>query len=328
MTEQVTRHIELMVPVDARWERLDKYLAVVAELGLSRTRAQMLIGNGQVKVDGEVVRSNHRVKPGQKIEAVIPPLPELDWSPEDIPFDVVYEDPYLAVVNKPAGLVTHPAKGNYSHTLVNGLVHRFGRLPSLAEGGRPGVIHRLDKQTSGLLLVAKEEKVMYQLQRMLEQRQIKRSYVALVCGHLVEDSGTIELPIGRSATERTKMAVTHENSRPAITHYTQRERFRSYDLLDVSLETGRTHQIRVHFSHLGHPVFGDPEYGGRETWVQGMFAPERPLAKRMLALIGRQALHARRLELVHPVTNTPLVCEVDPPDDFKAVLALLENEGR
>jgi 23S rRNA pseudouridine1911/1915/1917 synthase len=223
--------------------------------------------------------------------------------------------------------VTHPATGNYNHTLVNALVFRYGRLPCLAEGGRPGVVHRLDKETSGLLLVAKQEPVMLKLQKMLSDREIKRTYLALVCGHMPNDSGTIEAPIGRSATERTKMAVTQENSRQAVTHYELRERYRSYDLLDVKLETGRTHQIRVHFSHLGHPVFGDPEYGGRENWLQGMFAPERPLAKRLLMVIKRQSLHARRLEFVHPVTNKTLVCEVEPPEDFQTVLATLRAEG-
>lgn len=327
MSDRETRHVVLITPSETGGLRLDKFLAMNPEVELSRTRAQMLIGNGDVKVDGKVVTANHRLRANSRIEVTIPPLPELDWSPEDIPLDIVYDDPHLAVVNKPAGLVTHPATGNYNHTLVNALVFRYGRLPCLAEGGRPGVVHRLDKETSGLLLVAKQEPVMLKLQKMLSQREIKRTYLALVCGHMPNDSGTIEAPIGRSATERTKMAVTQENSRQAVTHYEVRERYRSYDLLDVKLETGRTHQIRVHFSHLGHPVFGDPEYGGRESWLQGMFAPERPLAKRLLMVIRRQSLHARRLELVHPVTAETLVCEVDPPEDFQTVLATLRAEG-
>jgi 23S rRNA pseudouridine1911/1915/1917 synthase len=321
------RSMVVQVPAGEKAGRLDKYLATSPDCGLSRTHIQRLITERKILVDGRPATHNHFLKGGETIQLTIPPPRELDFSGEDIPIDIVYEDEYLAVVNKPAGLVTHPAVGNYSGTLVNALVHHFGELPS-ASGDRPGIVHRLDKNTSGLLMVAKQEEVLLKLQRAIQMREIKRTYCALICGHMQTESGTIDLPVGRSTNDRTKMAVTQQGSRTAITEYRLLDRFRSYDLLDVTLQTGRTHQIRVHFSHLGHAVFGDPEYGGRETWRRGMFAPERPLAGRLLKLIDRQALHARRLEFAHPATGNLIVCEKEPPEDFQTVLAVLGAEGR
>jgi 23S rRNA pseudouridine1911/1915/1917 synthase len=212
--------------------------------------------------------------------------------------------------------------------LVNALVHHFKQLAKGSGEDRPGIVHRLDKDTTGLLLVARTDIAYQRLQQALQARQVKRTYLALVCGHLKDETGVIDLPIGRSLKNRKKMAVTNLNSRPAVTHYSVIEKFRSYDLLEVTLETGRTHQIRVHLSHLGHPVFGDPEYGGREKWHRGIFAPERPLAKRLLGIMSRQALHARRLEFDHPISGERRTFEAPLPGDFKTLLEVLESEAR
>ena len=279
-------------------------------------------------VDGQAVLKNHVLKGGEVISVTIPPLPKITMSGEDIPLDIVFEDDYLVVVNKPAGMVTHPAAGNYTGTLVNALIHHFGELAHGSGYERPGIIHRLDKGTSGLILIAKTDDIYLKLQQQMQRREIKRTYLALVCGHMKENEGVIELPIGRSIKERTKMVVTDVKSREAKTSYKLIDRFRSYDLLEVQLHTGRTHQIRVHFSHLGHPVFGDPEYGGRHKWHGGIFAPERQLVKRLLDIITRQALHAQRLVFTHPATQEAILLKADPPEDIKRVLETLDKEGR
>ena len=232
------------------------------------------------------------------------------------------------VVNKPAGMVTHPAAGHYSGTMVNALIHHFEKLASGSGYERPGIVHRLDKGTSGLILIAKTDDIYLKLQQQMQKREIKRTYLALVCGHMKDNEGVIELPIGRSIQDRKKMVVTNVKSREARTSYKLIDRFRSYDLLEVQLHTGRTHQIRVHFSHLGHPVFGDPEYGGRHKWHGGIFAPERELAKHLLDIIPRQALHAQQLEFMHPATQKAIPLRADPPEDIKRVLGTLDKEGR
>jgi 23S rRNA pseudouridine1911/1915/1917 synthase len=178
-----------------------------------------------------------------------------------------------------------------------------------------------------LLLIAKDDETYLKLQKMIQVREIKRTYIALICGHLTDDEGEINLPIGRSLKDRKKMAVTNINSRDAITRYKLNKRYRSYDLMDVDLMTGRTHQIRVHFSHLGHPIFGDHDYGGREKWNKGIFAPERELGKRLLKIIDRQALHAKALSFIHPHTSKEISLESNPPGDLMKLLNILDNEG-
>ncbi|MBU0985212.1 MAG: RNA pseudouridine synthase, partial [candidate division Zixibacteria bacterium] len=201
-------------------------------------------------------------------------------------------------------------------------------LPDCGESDRPGIVHRLDKNTSGLLIIARTEETHGLLQQAIQERRVKRQYLALICGHLAEESGRIDLPIGRSLRHRTRMAVTNQNSRESVTDYTLKDRYRSYDLVEIVLQTGRTHQIRVHFSHLGHPVFGDPEYGGREKWHRGIFGPERPLAQKLLGVLQRQALHAGRLVFVHPITGEALDFAAEPPADFQELLVVLDAEGR
>ena len=308
-------------------KRLDLYLSQHLEVNMSRNQIQILIDDGRIFVNAEPALKKYPVQPGDNIEISIPPPKPSDIMPQEIPLDIRFEDEYLAVINKPSGMVVHPAAGNYTGTLVNALMHHFQNLSRRGGDERAGIVHRLDKNTSGLLLVAKDDRVHAALQEALQKREIKRNYSALVCGH-VEKEGEIDAPIGRSLKERRKMAVTNRSSREAQTMYRLTERYRLYDLLDVSLRTGRTHQIRVHFTHIGHPVFGDPEYGGREKWHKGIFANEKMLAKKLLEIMPRQALHSRKLEFMHPIKGAKVIIESELPDDFKNLLDVLHTEGR
>jgi len=306
--------------------RIDKYLASLAELDLSRAYIQQLLVAGLIAVDGKPVIKNYRLRGGETVIIQLVPRETADLTPEDIPLDVVFEDEYLAVVNKPAGLVVHPAPGNPQHTLVNALLYRFGRALSDADDLRPGIIHRLDKNTSGLLLVAKTDSVARKLREQLAARKITKIYQAVVCGHMPEMSGTIHLPIGRSLKDRKKMIVTTLHSREAITHYAVLERFRINDLVEVTLETGRTHQIRVHFAHLNRPVLGDPEYGGRQRWLRGIDPAERMTGRGLLDMVSRQALHARTLTFTHPETGASMTVTSELPDDIRKLLTALREK--
>jgi len=327
-SDQNASVIELEIPTDISPQRVDRYLASCQDLDISRSRIQRLFDDGLVTIDGRVAIKKQRIKGGETIVLTVPPPPRMHLTGEDIPIDIVFEDEHLAVVNKPPGMVTHPATGNYGGTLVNAMIHHFGKLSELGGSDRPGIVHRLDKNTSGLLIVARNDNAFLALQKAVQGREVARSYLALVCAHMRDDAGTIDLPIGRSLKDRKKMIVTHHRSREAVTNYKLLDRYRSYDLLEVNLHTGRTHQIRVHLSHLGHPVFGDPDYGGRQKWHRGIFAPERLLAKRLLEIMPRQALHAAHLEFTHPVTREKLSLHRDPPADFQALVQMLDNEGR
>ena len=315
------------VPADIGTARLDKYIGDHPDIGLTRSRAQKLIFQGLILVDGRKVVAKHPLSGGELIEMTIPPLPVEGIKGENITIDIVFEDEWLVVVNKPAGMVTHPGVGNRSGTLANALVYHFEQLSHESGRHRPGIVHRLDRDTSGLLVIAKDDDTHLALQEAIKTRTLKRTYLALVCGHMKEDMGEINLPIGRDPKHRTLMAVNGDDPREAVTHYRLLERYRSYDLLEVTLDTGRTHQIRVHFSHLGHPVFGDPDYGGRDTWVNAMFGPERPLARRMLELLPRQALHAAKIEFPHPRTGQSLKFEVPMPEDLQSVIVVVRKDG-
>jgi 23S rRNA pseudouridine1911/1915/1917 synthase len=319
---------QLIVPDTTSGARLDKYLGDLPDMGISRTRLQKLIADGLITVDGQAVATKHLLQGGETIDILLPAPEKTLIVGENLPLEIIFEDEHLAVVNKPAGMVTHPAVGNRSGTLVNALIHRFGRLASQGGEDRPGIVHRLDKDTSGLLVIARTDEAYQVLQKAIQAREVQRTYLALICGHVREEAGTIDLPMGRSRRDRTKMAVDGAASREAVTEYRLIKRFKSYDLLDVVLGTGRTHQIRVHFSHLGHPVFGDPEYGGRDKWHRAMFGPDRPLGRRLLGIMQRQALHARRLEFTHPATGERLVFEAEAPEDFRLLLGALEEAGR
>ncbi len=320
--------VELDTPEDMSSERIDRYLGSHPNIKISRTRIQKLISDGRVLVNGEAVNTKFKLKGGESIIMHIPAREAPSLKPENIPLDIVFEDDHLAVINKPIGMVVHPGVGNHSGTLVHALIYHFRTLAGTGRSIRPGIVHRLDKNTSGLLVVAKTDPVFEALQEAIQSRALKRIYLALVCGHLKEEQGIIEAPIGRSTRDRMRMMVTEKNSREAKTEYLLLDRFRTYDLLEIKLHTGRTHQIRVHFSYIGHPVFGDQEYGGRDSWHRGIFAPERPLGKQLLEMFAWQALHATRMEFKHPVTGEELKFETPPPAEFQQVLDLLSSKGR
>ena len=285
--------------------RIDAYLA--ANTDLTRSKLQKLIKNEAVELNGKPCRANTAVRAGDAIRICVPESAEDSLpEPEDIPLDVVYEDEDIAVINKPKGLVVHPAPGNTSGTLVNALLYRFRTLSTTGGEVRPGIVHRIDRLTSGLLAVAKNDAAHEALARQFALHTAHREYLCLVHGNLKEDEGTVDAPIGRHKTDRKRMAVT-EDGRRAVTHWHVLERFGSETLLDVRLETGRTHQIRVHMAYIKHPILGDEVYGS-------------PALK--LGLNG-QALHGYRLTFVHPRTGETMTFTAPLPEDFKTALRRL-----
>ncbi len=308
--------LNLRVPPDAHGERVDTYLAQFTQLGPSRSYVQRLIARGYVHVNGRPVKAAYRVAEGDEVWVLVPP-PEspADLKPERIPLDVVYEDDHLIVINKPRGMVVHPAAGNPSGTLVNALLAYSPKLSGIAGVMRPGIVHRLDKDTTGLLVVAKTNEAHLGLTRQLKEHDIQRIYWAIVRGQPGERAGIVDAPIGRHPHDRLRMAVVPDG-RPAVTHYTVLERFGAYSLLEVRLETGRTHQIRVHMAYIGYPIAGDPVYGaGRGSKARGE-----------LGLRG-QALHARELRFRHPVTEEPMQFVAPLPQDFEAALETLRQQA-
>ncbi len=305
---------QVQLRVDEGGTRLDKYLSERIP-GLSRSSTRRLIDAGQVTVNDEPARASYRVKSGDLLAVWLPSLTTPEPTPEPIPLQVVHEDEVLLVVDKPAGMVVHPAPGHPGGTLVNALLARF---PELADAGndRPGIVHRLDRDTSGLILVAKQEKARRALQRQFKERQVHKTYLALLHGHLQPHWGRIEAPIGRDPNHRQRMAVL-AGAREAITEYHVLRRLTAqeghaaeiYSLVKAEPQTGRTHQIRVHFASIGHPVVGDPVYGRRRSGLD----------------VPRQFLHAQRLEFRHPVSGHRLELEAPLPADLMSVLALLRD---
>jgi 23S rRNA pseudouridine1911/1915/1917 synthase len=306
-------------------QRLDSYLAA-QELDLTRSRIQGLIDSGKILVNGSPAKPSHKVKPGEIIKIEIPPPKKSPILPENIPLDIVYEDQDLLVINKPAGMVTHPASGNYSGTLVNALLYRCKDLSGIGGVERPGIVHRLDKETSGLLVAAKNDFAHLSLSAQLKDKSLFREYVALIWGRMPQKKGTISAPIGRAVTDRKRMAVTAVKSKEATTEYEVKESFPCCDLLQLRLKTGRTHQIRVHLAYLGHPVVGDPEYGGRSKWIGTLKnKKERILAEEILNRISRQALHAQKIGFIHPRTGQYLEFESNLPQDLMELLKFLKG---
>ena len=289
--------------------RIDKYLAEL-DSELTRSAVQKLIDDEMVTVNGVVPRKNMKLKEGDKILLTVPePVPP-ETLPENIPLDIVYEDDDLLVVNKPRGMVVHPAAGNPDGTLVNALLYHCGDSLSGINGIlRPGIVHRIDKDTSGLLIVAKNDFSHRLLAEQIKEHSFTRKYQAVVCGNIKDDSGTINAPIGRHPTDRKKMTVTLKNSREAVTHYRVIARYRGYTHVELTLETGRTHQIRVHMAHIGHPVAGDPVYGG----------------KNYLKKLDGQCLHAYYISFVHPRTNETLTLSAPLPQYFTDFLETLSE---
>ena len=295
----------LILTPEAGGERLDAFLArLVPEL--TRSAAQRLLEEGAVTSGGRPLKKSEKTAPGQVVEVVLPEPEPVDVLPQNIPLDVVYEDEDVIVVNKPVGLVVHPAPGHPDGTLVNALLYHCGQSLSGINGQlRPGIVHRIDRDTSGLIIAAKNDMAHLALAQQLQDHSLYREYEAVVVGNFREDQGTISLPIARHPTDRKKMAVNHLSGRPAVTHWTVLARYPGYTHLQCRLETGRTHQIRVHMAALGHPVLGDPVYGG----VRKGF-PE----------LAGQCLHARRLTFRHPRTGERITLSCPLPDYFQAVL--------
>ena len=284
-----------MIISDSSNVRIDTYLADY--LSLSRSKIQKLIKNKLVTVNGKVVTANYIVKEEDEILVNDDLNYEINIEPENIPLDIVYEDDDLLVINKESGMVVHPAPGHYEKTLVNALLYRFD-LQS-GEKIRPGIVHRLDKDTSGLMLVAKNEFIHEKLSKMIGNKEVERHYLAIIDGVIKNTSGTIDAPIGRDQNNRQKMAVTDINSKNAITHFKVLERFKNNTLIECILETGRTHQIRVHLSYIGYPVTNDPLYNKRKSTEFG------------------QMLHSKSIKFKHPRTNKELYFEQEPPKEFQ-----------
>jgi 23S rRNA pseudouridine1911/1915/1917 synthase len=308
---------EAIVPDSAGGARIDQ---IAAELfaEFSRNRIASWIRSGALTLDGHAVKPKQPVAGGERLVLDVALEHEVELLPEPIPLDILYEDAHLVVVNKPPGLVVHPGAGNATGTLQNALLHHD---PKLAEVPRAGIVHRLDKDTSGALVVAKTLQAHSALVALLADRDVSRRYVALVYGAIVA-GGTIDAPIERHWRDRLKMAV-RDDGRPSLTHYRVRERFASVTLLQVELETGRTHQIRVHLAHVRHPIVGDPLYGA------GLRLPRGASAEVVDALhsFRRQALHAERLQFEHPVTRRIVSCDAPMPPDFAALLAALRRDA-
>jgi 23S rRNA pseudouridine1911/1915/1917 synthase len=309
--------LRIIAPGGGR-ERLDKVLAAeLKDRGLSRSRVQQLLDEGRVTVNGEQKPARYGLKGGESLEVRLPAQTTTDLKPADIKLKVLYEDEHLLVVDKPAGLVTHPGAGHSDDTLANALLfHAGAKLKSIGGIKRPGIVHRLDKDTTGCLVAAKSEEAFTALQGMIARREVTRLYLALVWGDLRENSGTIDAPIGRGG-DRMKMAL-RAGGKPAVTHFSVRERFPHAVELECKLETGRTHQIRAHLAGIGHPVVGDPTYGRQP----GQLPME--LRAGLQKALQRQALHAWKLQFKHPITGKLIQAEAKIPSDYQAARALLK----
>lgn len=296
--------------------RLDALVASVTEL--SRSAAAKLIENGDITVDGRISDKKYKLKAGDTVEIEIPEAEEYEAEAENIPLDIVYEDEDIIVINKPSGMVVHPAPGNYTGTLVNALLyHCKGSLSGIGGIMRPGIVHRIDKDTSGLLVVAKNDAAHRALSEELSYHGIEREYHAIVKGGFKEDVGVVDLPIGRHPVDRKRMAVLKgdPSARDAVTHYEVIARYSGMTYMKLKLETGRTHQIRVHMSHLGHPLVGDEVYGSTKTAFE----------KQHASLLDGQMLHAKRLCFTHPRSGERMELECELPDNFKKTVDLLNK---
>lgn len=301
----ITHRIDVSEPTV---QRLDRYLAL--RLPLSRSQIVSLIESGRIRVNDRTPKKSDVPEPGDRIVVSVPPPEPLEALPEDIPVEILYEDDGLLVVNKPAGMVVHPAPGHSGGTLVNALLHRVDRLSSLGGSRRPGIVHRLDKDTSGLMIVAKDERVHRRLAEALARRRITRRYLAAAWGHLSREHLVIEADVGRHRSDRKRMAVV-PGRRPAITEIDRLERWAAADFLKVRLHTGRTHQIRVHLRHIGHPVVGDRQYGA--GWERGL---EGRWPAGLAARVSRQFLHAAELSFQHPISREVLEFATPLPADL------------
>jgi 23S rRNA pseudouridine1911/1915/1917 synthase len=320
--QDLYEHLRLLVNKGQSPLRIDKFLMHRIE-NASRNRIQNAIELGNVLVNDNAIKASYKVKPLDVISVVLPHPPrDTEVYPEDIPLDIVYEDDDVLVVNKPAGMVVHPGYNNYTGTLVNGLVFHFQQLPVLpGNEGRPGLVHRIDKDTSGLLLISKNERAMTWLAKQFFEHTITRKYIALVWGDL-ENDGTVTGYIGRSVNDRRVMSIYDDPDKGkwSVTHYRVLERMNYVTLIECELETGRTHQIRAHMKHIGHPLFSDSTYGGDKILKGTVFTKYKQFVENCFELMPRQALHAQTLGFLHPTLKTRLYFEAPLPQDFETVL--------
>ncbi len=296
-----------------RHDRIDLYL-IKRGLLFSRSRIQKLIEEEQIQVNGRPIKPSYRVRKGDQIDFCVPRPTPLELAPENIPLEVLFEDAHLLVVNKTAGMVVHPAPGHRSGTLVHALLYHCKDMSGIGGRERPGIVHRLDKETSGVMVVAKTDLAHQALSKQFKQHSIERTYLAVVCGVLPKKSGKVVLPIGRDRVDRKKISARTAKPREATTHFVVKERFTIATLLSVYPQTGRTHQIRVHMAHLGHPVVGDKCYGGKA-------------ARSFEMEIGRQMLHAEKLGFIHPTRGDRMTFSSPPPEDMRGLLDRLRLRG-
>lgn len=326
--QELFEHYRYVVDPGQSLLRIDKYLSARIE-NTSRTRIQNAANAGNILVNNSPVRPNYRIKPGDIVQIVLPTPPrEIELIPENLPIDIIYEDDDVVVVNKEPGMVVHPAYGNYTGTLVNALMWHFRDLPLFSTGElRPGLVHRIDKNTSGILVVAKNELALNRLSRQFYERTTDRRYIAIVWGVPDSPEGTITGNVGRNLRDRKIMQVFPDGSqgKTAITHYRILENFGYVSVVECKLETGRTHQIRVHFSFIRHPLFNDDEYGGNEILKGTTFAKYQQFVKNCFKMLPRQALHAKSLSFDHPVTGKRLTFDSELPADMQQVIEKWRN---
>lgn len=322
--EEIFEHYKITVDSGQEALRIDKFL-IDKIPNVSRSKITIAAKNGNVLVNGTAVKQNYKVRPQDEISLVYAhPKRELQLIPQDIPLNIVFEDDYVTVINKSADMVVHPGHGNYSGTLVNALLFHYGNLPKnpKSEEAFPGLVHRIDKDTTGLMVIAKTEDALNKLAAQFFNRSIDRNYYAIVWGNVEQDSGTITGNIGRSLTDRMQMAVFEDEShgKHAVTHYEVIERFGYVTLVKCKLDTGRTHQIRVHMKHIGHPLFGDIRYGGNRIIKGTTFTKYKQFIENCFSILPRQALHAQSVGFTHPVTGEYVFFESELPDDMVQIL--------
>ncbi len=327
--EKLFEHFNFKVPAGQSPIRIDRYLTDKIE-NLARNRIQNVAKAGGVLVNDKPVKSNYKVKPNDEIKIVLPYAPyENLLVPEDIPLNIVYEDNDVVIVNKPSGMVVHPGHGNYNGTLLNALIYHFDNLPENSDN-RPGLVHRIDKDTTGLLVIAKNEVALTKLAKQFADKTSKRKYVALVWGDLSKNEGTIEGNLGRNPKNRLQMIVfpEGEQGKPAVTHYKVLERFGYVTLVELELETGRTHQIRAHMKYIGHPLFNDVRYGGDKILKGTTFTKYKQFVENTFKVLPRQALHAKTLGFEHPKTGKFMEFDSAIPEDMQQAIERWRNYAK
>jgi 23S rRNA pseudouridine1911/1915/1917 synthase len=319
MTKEEGSQAQYIVGRDEEGLRLDVFLSL-KDATLSRSQAKRLIEEGEARIDGKAVRASHRLRPGETVCLRKPPPIPSEIVPEEIPLTILYEDEAVIVVDKPAGMVVHPAAGNFRGTLVNALQFHCRILSGIGGVMRPGIVHRLDKGTSGLMVAAKSDEAHRHLSEQFKKRLVSKHYTALVHGNVREGEGIVDAPVGRHPVERKKMSTASRRGKAALTRWKVLERFGGFTLLEAKIETGRTHQIRVHLSAMGHPVVGDSVYGGSKRAI------EAPALRVGLKKLNRQALHAGRLSFIHPVTGQEMSFVSPLPEDMAEVIRYLRSK--